>query len=192
MESASKDVLFTIAMNSELPDLLRWCQSNSRINKDVCNNDDVWRSKLLKNYPEYKNIDFSSIQPLSLRETYVIMYQLAYINKLLDSKYSPRYIFIRGEIDLNNKGLTKVPSFNLPNLKELSLYENKLTEVPSFNLPNLRELFLHVNLLTEVPTFTLPNLTYLNISENFLIKVPSFNLPKLKHLSLYQNRSTVV
>lgn len=53
MEKASKDVLFTIAMESDLPSLLRWCSSSSTINRDVCRNDYVWRSKLLKDYPDY-------------------------------------------------------------------------------------------------------------------------------------------
>ena len=57
MDQSSKDVLFTIAMKLDLPDLLRWCTSSSRINRDVCNNENVWRSKLLLDYPGYHKFD---------------------------------------------------------------------------------------------------------------------------------------
>ena len=61
MENASKDVLFTIAMDLDLPSLLRWCQSNSKINRDVCQNDTVWRSKLLKDYSDYMILDLKNL-----------------------------------------------------------------------------------------------------------------------------------
>jgi hypothetical protein len=80
METASKDVLFTIAMDLDLPDLLRWCSSNSRINRDVCQNKDVWRSKLLKDYPNFQKFELDR----SLKENYVFLYQLTYIKKLLN------------------------------------------------------------------------------------------------------------
>ena len=67
METASKDVLFTIAMDLDLPSLLKWCESGSRINHSVCQNDNVWRNKLLRDYPDYERFDLKR----SLRETYV-------------------------------------------------------------------------------------------------------------------------
>ena len=146
MENASKDVLFTIAMNLELPGLLRWCSSNSKIHRSVCQNDDVWRSKLLKDYPkDYQKFDLKK----SLRETYVFLYQLSYIKKLLNTNESLYEIFLKKEINLSHKGLKKVPAFDLPNLQRLFLHNNNLTEVPVFNLPNLRYLYLHNNQLTE-------------------------------------------
>ena len=60
MDTSSKDVLFTIAMKLDLPDLLRWCESNSKIHRDVCNNENVWRSKLLIDYPDYQKFDLKS------------------------------------------------------------------------------------------------------------------------------------
>ena len=84
METASKDVLFTIAINLDLPSLLKWCESNSRINRNVCQNDHVWRSKLLKDYSNYQKFGLNR----SLRETYVFLYQLSYIKNLLNSNES--------------------------------------------------------------------------------------------------------
>ena len=69
MDVASKDVLFTIAMNLDLPNLLKWCQSNSRIQRDVCNNPNVWRTKLIRDFPnEYEKFNYLN---KSMKETYV-------------------------------------------------------------------------------------------------------------------------
>ena len=83
METASKDILFTIAMDLDLPSLLRWCQTESRIQKAVCNNPDVWRSKLIRDgYSDYEKFDLKK----SLKETYVFLYQLSLIKKLLNTR----------------------------------------------------------------------------------------------------------
>ena len=183
METASKDVLFTIALNLKLPDLLRWCSSNSKINRDVCNNDNVWRSKLLKDYPDIEIFQLNK----SLREIYVFLYQLTYIKELLNSNGSIHNIFQRKVLNLSQKGLKKVLAFDLPNLQDLFLYKNKLTSVPIFNLPNLRHLDLHGNQLVKVPDFNLPNLEILDLYNNQLTEVPAFHLPKLQLLTLYSN-----
>ena len=186
MESASKDVLFTIAINLELPSLLRWCESNSRINKHVCQNDHLWRSKLLKDYPDYQKFQLNR----SLRETYVFMYQLSYIKKLLKINESLYDIFLKKELNLSNKGLKKVPAFDLPNLQELNLNDNQLTKVPTFDLPNLQQLYLSYNQLTEVPVFILPNLRELTLDNNRLTEIPAFDLPDLEYLYLFNNKLT--
>jgi Leucine-rich repeat (LRR) protein len=161
MENVSKDVLFTIAMNLDLPSILKWCSSNSKIMKDVCQNDHMWRSKLLKDfpneYPDFQKFDLNR----SLKETYVFLYQLSYIKKLLNTQESLYNIFLMKEINLSNKGLKKVPAFDLPNLQILYLSGNNLTEVPAFDLPNLQVLSLSYNNLTKVPAFDLPNLQVL-------------------------------
>ena len=172
METSSKDVLFTIALNLDLPSLLKWCSSNSRINKNVCQNDNVWRSKLLNDYPDFQNFHLNK----SLRETYIFLYQLSQIKKLLNSNESLYDIFQRKELNLSNKKLKKVPAFDLPNLQGLHLYKNQLIKIPSFDLPNLRIFSLSGNKLTEVPAFNLPNLLILSLSNNQLTKVPGFSI----------------
>ena len=184
METASKDILFTVAMNLELPSLLKWCASNSRINKNVCQNEHLWRSKLLQDYPDYQKFELSR----SLRETYVFLYQLSYIKKLLNTNKSLCEIFLRKQIDLSNKRLKKVPAFDLPNLEELNLSYNQLTEVPVFHMPNLQMLNLENNKLIKVPEFDYPELQRLYLSYNKLTEIPSFQLPNLGILSLYRNQ----
>ena len=192
MEDASKDVLFTIALNLELPELLKWCSSSSRINRNVCQNSDVWRSKLLKDYPnEYPDYQKFGLNR-SLREIYVFFYQLSYIKKLLKTNESLYDIFLKKKIDLSGKGLKKVPAFDLPNLQELHLDHNQLTEVPAWNLPNLQELYLQNNQLIEVPAWNLPNLQRLYLSNNQLTEVPVWNLPNLQELWLSNNQFTEV
>ena len=184
MDTASKDVLFTIAMNLELPDLLKWCESNSKIHRDVCNNDNVWRSKLLADYPDYRKFNLDR----SLREIYVFLYQLSLIKILLNTKESLYEIFLRKEIDLKFKQLTKVPAFDLPNLEILNLSDNNLRKVPAFNLPNLKYLYLNHNQLEKIPPFNLPNLRFLYINSNKLTAIPDFILPNLWGIHLYNNK----
>ena len=183
MESTSKDVLFTIAMDLDLPSLLKWCESSARVNRDVCQNDNVWRSKLLREYPDYQKFELNR----SLKETYVFLYQLSYIQGLLNTNESLYDIFHKKHLDLRNKYLKKVPAFDLPNLQNLYLSGNFLTKVPAFNLPNLEGLYLSDNMLTEVPVFNLPNLQKLVLSYNSLTEIPNFNLPNLRTLLAKQS-----
>jgi Leucine-rich repeat (LRR) protein len=188
MENASKDVLFTIALNLDLPSILKWCSSNSRINRYICQNDNFWRSKLLKDYPDYQKFDLNR----SLKETYVFLYQLFYIRRVLDTNDSITDIFLKEELDLSGKGLKKVPAFDLPNLQDLYLNDNNLTKVPAFDLPNLQILYLRNNELVEVPAFDLPNLQILYLRNNELLEVPAFDLPDLQYLDLSNNNLTEV
>lgn len=190
METASKDVLFTIAMDLDLPSLLRWCASTARVQRDICKNDNVWRAKLLKDFPDgYPNYQAFNLNK-SLRETYVFLYQLSLIKKLLNTEESLYDIFQRKEMLLAGKNLRKVPAFDLPNLETLSLSTNPLTQVPTFNLPNLRQLYLFSNSLTQVPNFHLPNLQLLHLGNNKLQNVPTFHLPNLKEFYLSDNQLT--
>ena len=184
MDKAPKDVLVTIAMDLDLPSLLRWCQSSSRIQRDVCNNQNVWRGRLLRDYPDYERFNLKK----SLKETYVFMYQLELIKQLLGTKESLYDIFLRPDIDLSEIELKKVPAFDLPNLQVLNLSFNKLTKLPKFDLPSVRYLFLSNNQLKEVPVFDFPKLEELYLQNNQLTEVPEFRLPKLETLNLHNNR----
>ena len=204
MDNASKDVLFIIAMQLDLPTLLRWCQSSARINKNVCNNDNLWRSKLMKDYPDYQNFNLEK----SMKETYVFMYQLSYIKRKMNSDESLHDIFLKEKINFVGMKIKKVPAFDLPNLKKFHLSYNELTEVPEFNLPNLellslsdnklrkvppfnysnlKSLYLNHNNITEVPRFNLPNLEILALTDNKLTRIPTFDFPNLQYLELFNN-----
>lgn len=83
MEEASKDSLSVIAMKLDLPDLLKFCKSNKKIYNNVCNNENIWRNKLMKDYPDWEKFNSSSFSILSLpvRERYIFLYQLSLIKK---------------------------------------------------------------------------------------------------------------
>lgn len=51
MEDLSKDVLFSFALELDLPDLLRFCNSHPKINGKVCQKNDIWIRKLFAEYP---------------------------------------------------------------------------------------------------------------------------------------------
>ena len=207
MDVSSKDVLFTIAMKLELPDLLRWCTSSSRINRDVCNNENVWRSKLLLDYSDYEKFELNR----SLRETYVFLYQLSLIKKLLKTEESLYDIYLKEEIGLSGKKLKKIPALDLPNVRWLFLTDNYLTKFPRVILPNLQGLYLSANEFEEISIsdlpkleeldlygnrlrklqiFGLPLLRQLNLSSNYLKEIPSFDLPNLEDLDLSNNALT--
>ena len=55
MENLNKDELFLLAMELDLPSILNLCKTSKYLNKMVCENPNLWRSKLNKDYP-YLNI----------------------------------------------------------------------------------------------------------------------------------------
>ena len=189
MDTLNKDELSVVVMNLDLPTLLNLCESSKELKAKVCNNPNVWNYKLEKDYPEYKELDLSFLSPYSPREMYVFMYQLDYIKKFLNTNESLKDVFLKKELNLNNKNLKKVPAFHLPNLQYLYLGNNQLTEVPEFNLPKLQVLSLKDNQLIKVPIFNLPNLVALYLQNNQLTEVPEFNLPKLHNFLLFDNNN---
>jgi Leucine-rich repeat (LRR) protein len=100
------------------------------------------------------------------------------------------------ELDLSNKGLTRIPESigELKNLKELVLSVNKLEKLPeSFGkLTNLQKLGLSTNQLTSLPESigNLTNLKELNLSSNPLKQLPESigNLTNLEELHLLDNQ----
>ncbi|GAG82288.1 unnamed protein product, partial [marine sediment metagenome] len=54
MEKLEKDQLFLLATELDLPQLLKFCQTNKKINKLVCQRDDIWLYKLNKEFPDYR------------------------------------------------------------------------------------------------------------------------------------------
>ena len=50
-----KDVLIQLALEYDLPSLVKFCQSNKRINEIVCNNHTFWYNKLIKEFNLYKD-----------------------------------------------------------------------------------------------------------------------------------------
>ncbi len=56
MEKLSRDELFSLAVNLDLPDLLRFCSSSKKFNNEVCKNNDIWFYKL-KEFPDFHQLN---------------------------------------------------------------------------------------------------------------------------------------
>jgi len=132
MNKLSKDVLFMIALELDLPDLLNFCKSDEIIDKLVCQKNDIWYYKL-KEFPNWKEFKIEK----DLKGIYETLYGLKVVQNFL--KDIPKY--------------NKYSLLELYNLRELYLSYNQLTEIPKElgNLTDLQELDLSYNNLTEIP-----------------------------------------
>jgi len=52
MEKLSKDDLFSIALQLDLPELLNFCRSSKRINDLLCKRKEIWAAKLKQEFPK--------------------------------------------------------------------------------------------------------------------------------------------
>src|SRR5579883_1896657 len=150
MEKTTRDILFQIGIELDLPDLLRLCQSNKQINDRLCKQDAIWNYKLKKDFNEY--LDFQSypmffeIYGRNKREYYTLLYKLNRIKtiwKLKDNLYELYYL---PKLYLGNKSIDNIPKEigQLHNLQDLYLSRNKIREIPKEigNLHNLQGLDL--------------------------------------------------
>lgn len=55
-----KDLLIKLAIDLDLPDLLRWCQLNKRFNNLTCRNDTFWMNKFYHEYGKYSKVPYMS------------------------------------------------------------------------------------------------------------------------------------
>ena len=52
----TNDALFSLAIQLELPDLLKLCSSSKKINDYICRNDNIWLYKLNKEFPNWQEL----------------------------------------------------------------------------------------------------------------------------------------
>ena len=155
-------VLYQIALDLDLPQLIVLCQLEPKFNRAVCLNNRFWNE--FKNYPK-------SVQQPTAQETYTVLQGLLSLQKIFQtnpwntinnnsdgrilSSYSLEELSNLQSLNLRNNKLESVPKElgNLINLQYLSLYNNKLESVPKElgNLINLQRLYLSNNNLESVP-----------------------------------------
>ena len=83
MDKLSKDEIFSIAINLNLPDLLNFCRSNRKINNIVCKRKDIWNYKLKKDYPVEMN--WPPVKELQdPREKYQLIYETKELARRLE------------------------------------------------------------------------------------------------------------
>ena len=60
MDKLHNDVLIKLAIDLDLPDIIKWCSINKRFNKLTCENDIFWMNKFYNDYGKYpKNSDIT-------------------------------------------------------------------------------------------------------------------------------------
>ena len=109
MENFSADVLYSIAIYLDLPEILKLCATNKEINKKLCKRDSIWIYKLnqvsdqesVKNLKEQTKLD-----------SFKGLYKLVYIlNKVIDAFKLKETIY------------------ELYDLQELWLQNNQISEI---------------------------------------------------------------
>lgn len=73
METIDKNVLRLIALELDLPSLLRFCQSDKFKNQEICESNIFWRLKLNRDYPETIS-KFNDLPNVNYKKIYVSMY----------------------------------------------------------------------------------------------------------------------
>ena len=187
MEELPSDILFSLAIHLDLPDLLHFCSSSNRINNILCKKEPIWRYKLKQDFSNDMT-NFASLSKIP-KELYILFWNLRDIKRQLKLEQDLFAIYNLEGLDLSYKNLTKLPSsiHVLKNLKILYVYNNKLTELPSLP-PSLQSLSVSNNKLTELPSL-LPSLQTLIVSNNKLTELPSLP-PSLQKLYVSNNKLT--
>ena len=138
MDKLSKDVLFSIALELDLPELLRFCMTCQRINQKICQQPYIWLNKLKKDFSKDDVKIFNDLTS-SPKETYELMYKLKELN---------RKVFELDNINFNYSLI------ELYNLQTLDLSENQISVIPPEigQLINLQYLYLYGNQISVIPT----------------------------------------
>ena len=198
-ENLPKDVLFSLALQLDLPDLIAFCNLNKK-SASVCPN--VWRAKIIKDFPDF---NFQNLPAILKGISLHTLYSLLFVKKVLIDETSgpaanPRWkpktleaIYYDKNLYLTQghlKGiLKKIPPLSLPNLEKLDLSRQLIENIPVLDLPYLRVLELNYNQLQTFPSFDkMKNLEILSINGNSLHDLPSLKLPKLRRLYMRNNK----
>jgi len=104
----NKDILIKLALDLDIPDLISLCRTNKSINNKICNNNNFWRIKLNKEYPNtiglFQNVDYRKIYNSIINKKKNIYYTFQiYENgtfKILDELYK--------ENDITDDDLDKI------------------------------------------------------------------------------------
>jgi hypothetical protein len=65
MDKFPKEMLIQVALELDMENIIKFCKTNKKVNSAVCENENFWRQKLLKDYPNY-----FELFPLSQEERY--------------------------------------------------------------------------------------------------------------------------
>src|SRR5581483_1376099 len=176
MENTSRDILFQMGIELDLPDLLNLCQSNNQINSKLCQQNAIWNYKLESDFGDYLDWNeypkFKPIYEKSKREYYTFLYGLNKIKTAWKLKSNLYEIYYLPELHLNQKLIEEIPKeiCQLHNLQYLYLPDNNIKSIPKEigQLKKLQGLFLQDNKIENIPKEIgqLHNLKLLYLSRN--------------------------
>jgi Leucine-rich repeat (LRR) protein len=198
MDKLGKDTLFLIGLELDLPDLLRFCSSNTKINNLICKKDYIWLNMLKRDFKNYKNYNLLNMEDVSPKALYILLYNLKRFKNFLKEinfGLSKEEIYNLREIDLSNRSIRIIPKEIgvLTNLKSINLSRNLIETLPKEinNLINLEELDASDNILEEVNIWNLKKLKKLSLKLNdyLKIKIKIWDLKNLTKLNLSYNGS---
>ncbi len=183
MEYLPTDSLFSIALELDLPELLKWCSTSTSINNRICNRNNIWNWKLKQQFPKYDK----SLKRNTPKETYSFLYKLNKIRETFDIQISLKDLFNIKYINRVYKDINEIPKEIevLVNLESLEIYGSDINKIPKEigKLVNLERLDLRKNNIREIPkeVSNLKKLKILLLSNNPIRELPKFinTLPSL-------------
>ena len=197
MDKLSKDELFLIGIQLDLPDLLKLCKIYKRFDNLVCKKNDIWFHKL-REFPNWRDFNMNKIP----REIYETIYRLKLFKDTLTVLFHYKFksfslleLYNVRSIDLSHSISYSIPEeiYVFENLETLKLNDNQIEEIPKdiLKCKKLKTLDLSFNKLEEIPKYieNLENLTVLYLDHNQLVEIPKEigNLKNLKILDLSFN-----
>lgn len=186
-------ILYKIALELSIPDLLSYCQTNKKFERLVCSKNQIWEYHLNKDFPvEKEEFEYLNMPP---KELFKLLISLDKIKTSFNLEYSLFQIYNKTHLDLTRKNLQQIPKEigDLSNLQALYMTGNKIKEIPVEigNLPNLMVLLLSFNQIEKIPSElgNLSKLTTLELNDNKIKAIPKQlgNLINLKYLYLNNN-----
>ena len=72
LQKLNKDELYLLALELDLPDLIRFCKTSKKINEKVCKSNEIWIHKLKEDF----KITYSRRYNLEPKKLYILLYKL--------------------------------------------------------------------------------------------------------------------
>jgi len=192
MDQLDQVALFHIATMLDLDNLLSLCSTNQRFNRLICQQDAIWKFKLNKEFPDWRQ----HFNDKPVRKVYSLLVKLSKLKKEIKYEGSIYELFAETELYLNDNEIKTLPPEIglLTNLQRLYLHNNKIVKLPPEigSLSNLRELSLYNNQIKSLPPeiASLINLQRLYLDNNQIITLPPEigSLINLQRLYLHNNQ----
>ena len=100
METLPKDISREMALNLSPADIVNFCSTNKKFNKEICDSNDFWRRKLEKDYPEeMKNIgEIKNPKNVYMkRSQYIFKLIEDFIPKMIENEFGDFAIYLNDE-----------------------------------------------------------------------------------------------